>query len=116
MRPTTVLSFLAASMAVLSPVYAAPVPREVTSAGAKRYCRFTTCRTAELPTTTTDDSSQSLVLKLVDSLIDTLISLKEDISSTNGTTPTIDWASSSTELGPVTEIDIADVVESDTPA
>ncbi|KAH9050971.1 hypothetical protein EDB83DRAFT_2522421 [Lactarius deliciosus] len=116
MRPTTVLSFLAGSMVVLSQspaVYAAPVPSEVNSAGAKRYCRLTICRTTELPTTATDDSSQSLVLKLVDSLIDTLTSLREDISPTNTTIPTIDLASSSPELGPATEIDVVDVVEPD---
>ncbi|KAH9006166.1 hypothetical protein EDB86DRAFT_2872102 [Lactarius hatsudake] len=108
MRPTTVLSFLAASMAVLSPVYAAPIPSEVNSAGAKRFCSLTVCRVAELPTTTTDDSSQSLVLKLVDSLIDTLTSLREDISPTNTTTLAIDLASPSPELGPASEIDVVE--------
>ncbi|KAI9441641.1 hypothetical protein H4582DRAFT_1933942 [Lactarius indigo] len=112
MRPTTVLSFLVASIAVLSQapaVYAAPIPSEVNSAGTKRYCALSTCRVAELPTTTTDDSSQSSMLKL---------SFKEDISSTNTTTttPAIDLASPSPELGPVTEIDIIDVVEADTSA
>jgi hypothetical protein len=38
MRTTTVLSFLAASIAVLSPVYAAPVSTEADSAVAKRQC------------------------------------------------------------------------------
>ncbi|KAH9067632.1 hypothetical protein EDB87DRAFT_1818837 [Lactarius vividus] len=119
MRPTTVLSFLAASMAVLSQspaVYAAPIPSEVNSAGTKRFCQMSSCRVTELPTTATDDNSPSSVLKLVNSLIETLISLKEEFSSTNTTTPTIDWASPSPELGPTTEIDVVDVVEPDTSA
>lgn len=110
MRPTTVFSFLAASMAVLSPVYAAPVPIEVGSAGAKRMCTYTICRTTELPSTGSDNSQP--LLTLVNSLIAVLTTFKDGLSDTTTPTNTTSLAASSPidlaspELGPVTEIDI----------
>ncbi|KAI9465271.1 hypothetical protein BJY52DRAFT_1246184, partial [Lactarius psammicola] len=111
MRPTTVLSFLVASMAVLSQspaVYAAPIPTELDSAETKRGCTYIICRTAELPTT--NDSSQTPLLKLVTALIDTLTSIKTDMLSTNTTSP-VELASAA--VVPLTEIDIVDVVDPD---
>jgi len=107
MRPTTVFTFLAASVAVLSPVIAAPVPN-VDSAGTKRDCTYSECRTAELPTTDAN-SSQSSLTTLVALLIQTLTDFQTNNSQTN-TTSIVDLSTPSPALGPVADIDINELV------
>jgi len=87
MRFTTVLSLFAASMAVLSPVYAAPVSTEAGSAVIKR-CIDGGCKDAIVaPTTSGSDNSQGSlsVDDLVAALINTLTALKSGPTTANST-------------------------------
>jgi len=95
MRSTTVFSFLAASLALLtqSPAaYAAPVPYEVDPAGVKRRCYMGSCKFAEpSPETDTVSTPASATNLLVKMLIETLENY-QNITLTSSGTPSVNLA------------------------
>jgi len=100
MRSSTVLSLLAASLALLSQspaTYAAPVPSDTDSAGIKRQtCNMFGCRVTGPPSGTAS-TPDSPVEKLVKVLIG---ALQQYQNSTSSATPPVDLA---TPVGPGAE-------------
>jgi hypothetical protein len=108
MRTTSVLSFFVASIAVLSPVYAAPVSTEAGLAVAKR-CYGEGCKSVVVTPATSDNSDNSSTAQLVQMLIDTLSSYQNGVSTPNTPSTTLDAVnpvtgpSSSHQAGPSLE-------------
>ncbi|KAH9953837.1 hypothetical protein BC827DRAFT_1246033 [Russula dissimulans] len=117
MRPATVLSFFAASLALLSrgdhflsgvrwieltfvepesPIaYAAPLPFPVDSAAAKRGCDFAYCRIAIGYDINTDTSSQSPTVQLAQVLLNALQEYLHGSSPSSNTTSIVELVSAS---------------------
>jgi len=98
MHSATVLSFFAASLALLSqsPIaYAAPLPSPVDSAAAKRGCDFAYCRIATGSDINTNTTSQSPTVQLAQVLLNALQQYLHGSSPSSNTTSTIELVSAS---------------------